>query len=335
MNHRQSFIPSLLTATSSHILDIFQEAKILMERASKILIIAHRGPDADAVGANLALREALERIGKKVDSACVDPIPENSIFLSQSEKFLRDFKSEDYDLMISVDCGGHKQLGFHESKPELLDRTKILFINIDHHSSNDHFGTVNIVMDETPSTCFILHLMFSSYGWEITPNMATALLHGLYYDTGSFMHSNTCSDTLRIAGRLLALGADHARCIKEQFKTTPLSRLKLWGRGLERVHFNEHHALTSLLTKNDFLETKTQFEDSSGLVQYLNHVPEARFTMLLTETDSGKIKASMRTQNDDIDLAQIANLFGGGGHKKAAGFTINGSLRPKVTWSIH
>ena len=119
-------------------LEAFDQAKTLIYDARKILIISHVNPDADAVGANLALREAIERLGKVVDSACVDPPPENCAFLPLTETYLSQITPSDYDLLISVDCGGHKLLGFHKEHPEILDRNKVTLINFDHHASNDY-----------------------------------------------------------------------------------------------------------------------------------------------------------------------------------------------------
>jgi len=315
-------------------LDAFDQAKNLILSARRILIISHKNPDADAVGANLALREAMERIGKTVDSACVDPPPENCEFLPKTDSYLCEIDPSQYDLICSVDCGGHKLLGFHEKHPELLDRDKVTLINFDHHTSNDFFGAVNIVMDQTPSTCFILYLFFNYCGWRISPSMATAMLHGLYFDTGSFMHSNTDPDTLRIAGRLKAIGGEHRPCVKALFHHTKLNQLRLWGRVLSRLHFNEKGAVVSAVKESDYQSTGCKFEDLSGLINYLNQVPEAKFTMLLTEDMRGNIKGSLRTQRDDINLSEIAGLFGGGGHKKAAGFTVPGRLLSKTKWEI-
>lgn len=318
----------------AEILNRFAQAKTLLDAAQRIVILAHRNPDADAIGSNLAMREALERLGKQVTSACVDGVPDNCRFLAGAEKFVQDFNPEDFDLVITQDCGSHVQMAFNKQKPELLDRTKILLLNIDHHASNDHFGTVNVVMPEAPATCFILFLMFTTYGWDITPSMATALLHGLYYDTGSFMHSNTTSTGLRIAARLKALGADHARCMREQFHTHSLAQLKLWGRALERASLNSKEAVVTALTERDFQEVGAHKDEVSGLINYLNHASPAKFCVLLTEEKAGLIKGSMRTQDPDIDLSAISQLFGGGGHTKAAGFTIPGRLVEKSVWSI-
>jgi len=313
----------------------FDQARELLQNAKRIVILSHKNPDADSVGSNLALREALENMGKIVTSACVDRPPENCGFLHQANQYQKDFNPADFDLIVTVDCGHHKLMAFHETKPELLDRSKTLLLNIDHHPSNDYFGTVNIVMPDAPATCFMLFLFLTYCQWQISPTMATALLHGLYYDTGSFQHSNTSSDALRIAARLVALGADHARSIKEQYQTHSLAQLRLWGRGLERATLNSKEAVVTALTEQDYHAVGAQKDDIAGLINYLNHVPEAKFCVLLTEDWNGKIKGSMRTQNDSVDLTQIAGLFGGGGHKRASGFTVPGRLVEKRVWSIN
>lgn len=320
--------------TNSLPLDEFEKAKQLMLGAQRILIISHKNPDADSIGANLALREALENMGKTVVSTSIDPVPESCLFLRKAETFVRDFQTKDFDLIITVDCGSHKLMAFHESKPELLDRQAVQLINIDHHPSNDFFGNANIVMAQTPATCFMLFLLFSYYGWSITPTMATSLLQGLYYDTGSFMHSNTTADCLRVAARLRALGADLERSVKEQFHTASIPKLRLWGRALSRAELNEHQAVVTAVTERDYKEEQASPDDLSGLVNYLNHVPEAKFCLLLTEDFKGNIKASMRTQEESIDLTAITGLFGGGGHKKAAGFTVPGHLVQKTVWNL-
>ncbi len=312
----------------------FDKAKDLLTAARNILIISHRNPDADSVGANLAMKETLEGMGKKVQSACADPLPQNCLFLKDAGKYINDFNSADYDLIVTVDCGSHELMKFHLKKPELLDRNKTKLINIDHHPSNDFFGNVNIVMDQAPATCFILYLFFTYCGWGISKDCATDLLHGLIYDTGSFMHSNTNADTYRIAARLKAHGADLERCVKEQFHTSSISKLRLWGRALSRVNMNSKNAVVSAITEQDFREENSEPEDLSGLINYINSVPDSRFCVLLTEDMKGNIKGSMRTQNEDVDLTRIAGLLGGGGHRKASGFTVPGRLQERVVWEV-
>jgi phosphoesterase RecJ-like protein len=314
--------------------EIFDQAKQAMFQAKKIVIISHKSPDPDAIGANLALREALENMGKEVTSACVDTVPKTCHFLRKAETYTQNFNPADFDLIISVDCGSHKLIGFHKEMPELLDKEKTFLLNIDHHPSNDNFGRINLVVPDSPATCIILFHLFNYCGWDLTPTMATALLHGIYFDTGSFMHSNTTPEALRIAARLKAAGGDHETCVRKQFRTTSIEKLRLWGRALSRLQINKRNAVIAALTEQDYAEERASFHDLSGLINYLTHVQEARFSMLLAEDTHGNIKGSLRTQNDDVNLSEIASLFGGGGHTKAAGFTIPGQLQARTIWEI-
>lgn len=314
--------------------DAFDQAKTAMFQANRVVIISHKSPDPDAIGANLALREALENMGKQVTSACTDTVPDTCLFLKGASDYVQDFNPADFDLIITVDCGGHKLTGFYANKPEILDKEKTNLLNIDHHPSNDDFGRVNLVVPDSPATCIILFHLFNYCGLQITPTMATALLHGVYFDTGSFMHSNTTPEALRIAARLKAAGADQATCVKKQFHTSSIEKLRLWGRALSRLQINEKNAVVAALTEQDYSEENSSFHDLSGLINYLTHIQEARFSVLLAEDCHGNIKGSLRTQNDDVNLSEIASLFGGGGHTKAAGFTIPGKLQTRTVWEI-
>ena len=148
----------------------FEKVKELIFAAKNILIISHRNPDGDTIGSNLALREALEILGKNVVSSCVDEVPKNTIFLKGSEKFVQDFDIAIFDLIIAVDCGGYKLVGFHTKKPEIL-RGDIPVINIDHHQSNEYFGDINIVMTDAPAACSVVFPIISYFNLEVTKDI--------------------------------------------------------------------------------------------------------------------------------------------------------------------
>lgn len=310
-----------------------RKAKNAIMGASKICILSHRGPDGDAVGSNVALRMALENLGKTVVSACVDPIPADSFFLKGADKFVQDFNYHDFDLIISVDCGAKHLVKFGDTKPEIFSGEKP-FINIDHHSSNEFFGTINIVDVNACAACFILYEFFKFCDWKITIDIATALLHGIYFDTGSLMHSNTTSEVLMVAGELVAKGADFKRIAKELFRTTEISKLRLWGRILERAYINEEGVVISAVGRDDYLVCGVSSKETSGVIDYLNAVPESRYCVLLSEDEKGLVKGSLRTQRDDVNLSDVASKWGGGGHAKASGFGVPGHLKPIMTWKV-
>lgn len=311
----------------------FQKAKRVFDDAQRICIISHRSPDGDAVGSNLALRLALEGLGKKVVSACVDPVPDNSIWLSKADTFVKNFEYSDFDVIVSVDCGALKLVVFAEKKPELLSGEKP-FINFDHHISNENFGTINIVDPNRCSTCCIMCLFMMFCGWAITRDMATCLLHGIYFDTGGLMHSNTTPDVFRAAGKLMEKGADLKRISKELFHTTPVNRLRLWGRILERAYVNEDGVTVSAASQTDYEAFGAGSKDTGGVIDYLNAVPGAKYCVLLSEDEKGVVKGSLRTQRNDVNLSEVASQWGGGGHPKASGFGVSGELKPVMSWKI-
>jgi len=306
--------------------------KALMD-ANSVCIISHLNPDGDAVGSNLALRHALEAQGKKVTSACVDPLPPNCQWLKAADKFVQDFEYQEHDVIVSVDCGALKLVAFHESKPEILSGKKP-FINFDHHGSNDNFGTINPVEPDACATSFIMYQFFRMFRWKITVDMATALMHGIYFDTGGLMHSNTCSMVYKMSGDLQMKGANLQKIAKELFHTTPVNKMRLWGRILERMYVNDENVVVSAVNQNDYKACGANSKDTSGAIDYLNSVPGSEYCVLLSEGENGLVKGSLRTRKDDLNLSEVASKWGGGGHPKASGFGMNGKLKPKMTWTI-
>lgn len=311
----------------------FEKARRAIINANKICIISHRSPDGDAIGTNLALKYYLESLGKEVVSACVDEPPTNSLFLKDCEKFVLDFDEEQTDLFISVDCGDKKLVKFHEKKPNLFSGEKI-FINFDHHESNNNFGTINPVDQYAPATAMIMYKFLKFCEAPITVDTATCLLHGIYFDTGSLMHSNTSAETYEVAGELLAKGADVRQISKELFHTTPVNRLRLWGKIMERAYVNEEGVVVSAVSKSDYAMHSVDSKDTAGVIDYLNSVPEGKYCVLLSEDENGLVKGSLRTHRNDINLSEVASKWGGGGHPKASGFGIEGKLVPVMTWKI-
>lgn len=309
-----------------------QQCLELIERAEKIAIISHRGPDADTIGANLALKLSLEPLGKKVTSLCTDPLPPNCLFLPQSNSYKSDFNYEDFDLYIVVDCGASYMTNYQETKPEILS-LKIPVINIDHHESNDRFGTYNLVQTDAASTTFMLWHILKLWGFKFTAHIATCLMAGLVFDTGSFQHDNTNANVLRCAADLRRHDANLELINYNLFQQTNVNKLKLWGRVLSRAKMNEKQIVSSVIQEQDFIETGAHKKDSEGLIDYLTTTRDNRFAILISEDFKGGVKGSLRTQGE-IDVAQIASLFGGGGHKKASGFRIPGRIKSHLNWMV-
>jgi phosphoesterase RecJ-like protein len=276
--------------------------------------------------------QVLLQMEKEVEIICADPPSDEFSFLPEIEKIQVDEPSLNYDAYLILDAGATHLTGFHESHSSLFDKS-LEVINIDHHQSNDFYGKYNVVIEDAASTTAVLYEIFQTLNYPIDRHIATCLLTGIYTDTGSFMHSNTSSDVLRVASRLLNKGANLREISKEIFNTTKISTMRLWGRVLRNAHQNGEGVTMSVVTRKDFEDTGADYSEMTGVVDYINSVPGAHYSVILTERED-KVKGSLRTLREEVDVADIAAGFGGGGHTKAAGFTIPGRLQKEIRWKV-
>jgi phosphoesterase RecJ-like protein len=315
----------------------------LLGSTSHIRCICHRNPDGDAIGALLGGGLLFESVfpQAKVSFHCVDAIPETFYFLSASHRVTPPpatvgspdpdaFRAE--DVVVFVDCAEPKLTELHVTHPQLFDGTMRTIV-IDHHPTNPHFGTVNFVLPDAASSCEILVQLADILSWNLSPDIATCLLTGVYTDTGGLLHSNTTPQVYRTVGRLLRAGARHQSIMSAVFRTASLSTLRLWGRVLEKVSITEEGGAISAVTEGDFRATGASHSALTGAIDYVNAVPGMRFSLILSERE-GKVRGSLRTLRDDVDVSEMAGKFSGGGHRKAAGFALPGKLRPEVRWKV-
>jgi bifunctional oligoribonuclease and PAP phosphatase NrnA len=314
----------------------FRELKKAFVSAQKILLIAHKKPDGDTIGACLSLMHLLENnFGKNVDVACVDKPVERYEFLSGVTRFQKEFDYKEYDLIVVCDAGAHYMTDYHKIYPGIFSGKDVPVANIDHHASNDDFGNINIVDNNAASTTLILYRFFKWLDVSlITPDIATCLLIGIYNDTGGLMHSNSTKEVFEISAELTKRGAKAFIVSKSLFRETPLSTLKLWGRVFKNVKVNEDGVAMSVISDKDFEECGAKQDELSGVVDVVNSVPGIKFSVVLNEDGQGHVKGSFRTPREDVDLSEIAGVFGGGGHRKAAGFMMPGHIEKEVKWKI-
>lgn len=302
-------------------------------KAQRILIVSHRKPDSDTLGAAIALRIWLGKLDKEVVLACID-LPDPAFgFLPHIDEYVDNFVITDFDLIIIVDAGASYMTDFH-LKYDNFFKSGVPIVNIDHHASNDFFGNINIVDPGAASVTVILYRFFTELDVEIDAEMATCLLAGIYGDTGSFMHSNTDKEVYEVAAKLMALGADVANIIKALFRSRPLPALKLWGRVLEKALVTDDNIVMSVIKDEDYEQVGSSPEHLSGVVDYLNMVPDTKFAVLINEDRKGNVKGSFRTRQSDLDLSRIAAVFGGGGHPKASGFMLSGKVEEEFKYTI-
>ena len=314
----------------------FSDALNLIGAAQKILLVSHRRPDGDTLGATVGLALGLLQLGKKVTPACMDEVPRRLQFISallpQGVRFAREFNMFDFDLIIISDAGAYHMTGFHERYADFLSK-KVPILNIDHHASNEGFGTVNLVDTKASSATMVTWKLLKQLGVNLTQEIGLALLAGIYNDTGGFVHSNTTKETFEIAGELAKAGVNITDITRPMFRESTFAQLKLWGFILENLQKNDKQVLSSVVTASDLKMMGAHGSDTGGIVDLMNTVPDAQFVMLLAE-DDGQVKGSLRTQRDDVNLSDIAGQFGGGGHPKASGFRVQGRLKKETVWKV-
>lgn len=231
-----------------------------------------------------------------------------------------------YDLIIVVDAGDLEQLGkLYEDNVDLFYSIPVL--NIDHHPSNSGFGKVNLVDITASSTTEILYELIKELRPQnnlIDEDIATALLTGIITDTGSFQNSNTTPKALEISAELVNLGARQQEIIQNIYKTKQLSTLKLWGRILSKITYDsKYHLVWSTISHKDLEETQSTPDATGGIIdELMTNAPGAEIIVLLKEKQKGLLTGSIRTTNHFINASEIAALFGGGGHTRAAGFRV-------------
>lgn len=297
-----------------------------IKQATEILIVSHRNPDGDTIGANLALTIHLKKIGKSTTSFCFDPLPQSLKFLPQNHLLTDEHLvfTKNYDLIIILDCS-NLELSAIE-KLIATFKTPPTLINIDHHISNPRYGDINLVLPDTSSTCELLYRLLSDWQISWDKDIATNLACGILTDTGGLKNPSTNYLAISAVAKLISYGANINKIIQKTISQTTVNKLKLWGRALERLKkIDKYNLVYTWLTQQDFIDCQVDETVSEGLSNFLHILNEGKITMVLKETNNQMIKGSLRTSSD-IDLTKFASQLGGGGHKKASGFSLPGRL---------
>ncbi len=302
-------------------IDIFKKN---ISSYKKIYIVSHIHPDGDSIGSLLGLGLALKNnFTKNVNLVKIDDVPNNFDFLPgiESLKSLEiDCKP---DLLITLDCGDIDRLGINRN---LIENSNYV-INIDHHISNSYYGNLNIVDLEASSTGEIIYELLKCMNIKITKNIATCLYLAISSDTGSFKYDNTTPKTHLIASDLLNTGIDKNEIITNIYQSKPLTKTKLFIKAISSLELYYGNKLAVVeVSKKIINETKSSFEDSSGIVEFIRDVDGVEVACVFKEINKNEIKISLRSKKY-VNVAKFAENYSGGGHKKASGCTIKSSLQ--------
>jgi len=297
--------------------NLLQQVRQRLEGAQRILIASHVRPDGDAVCSVLALGLALQEKGKQVQMVLADGVPAGFEHLAGVGQIVRQAVPP-VDLVVSVDAAAPDRMGGALSAFPQAD------INIDHHVTNTRFADMNIIDPTAVAACAMLAEAFPELGLSFSPASVDALLTGVLTDTMGLHTSNMNPKALRIAADLLEKGADLPRLYERALLRRSFEALRYWGAGLYKLQRQGALVWTSL-SLAERLETGYPANDDAELVNNVAFVEGATVVVLFIEQVDNQVKISWRSQGD-VDVSQIASLFGGGGHVPAAGAVLNGSL---------
>lgn len=291
-----------------------------INKANSIVILTHENPDGDAVGTGLALYNALKQYGKNPD-IIIPEYPAIFDFLPGAEEIKKESNIDKYDLAISVDCATMKRLnGF----VKYFEDAKIK-IAIDHHSSNTMFGDINFVNPDAPACSQIMLVILEHFGIEITKDIGTCILTGIITDTGGFKYPGVTSETFEFVAWLLNRGVNVSKVYRKvlQVKTKP--NFELHRIANNRLEFLEEGRVAyTYITEEDEKQVNAQSGDHEGIVEIGRDVEGVEISIFVRQTEQG-CKVSMRS-NEYINVSDVCLMFGGGGHQRAAGALVQGTL---------
>ncbi len=294
--------------------------------ARNVLTICHERPEADALGAALGVVLAVEHLGGRATPVCADPVPPMYDFLRGMERFRTDPGDEPFDLIVVVDCGELARVGsVLDGRAELFRRVPI--VNIDHHVSNSGFGEIAWVDPTAAAACEQVTLLAQATGVPLTAAdgaLAAALLAGIVIDTATFQHPNATPRTLRVAADLVAAGAALSEISRRIYRSKPNAQLKLFGLVMAGMVTEGERLVHAALTEADLRASGAQSSQSEGLIDLLSQSESADIVLLFTE-QGPRTRVSVRT-SPRVDATELAGRFGGGGHPRAAGATIEEPL---------
>lgn len=313
MPYQTSLNPDFLTAI-----------RRLQTQPERILVTAHRDPDIDAIGSCLAMRAWLEQYGHTVTIWLEDKLPENARFLPQSSTIQTQLPHPP-TLILTLDCANFQRIRGHEKLTQLLtENPNIPIINIDHHGDNPLYGTQNWLWEAGSSVGEMLTILFLEIlDGSITADMATCLYAAIVFDTGRFLFSNTTQMTFTMTAKLLSAGADFKTINASMFESNTLADLVMTRQALENlvIHPSKAYAYTVLPATAASAQIK-----GIDVIRCLGGIS---MFAAFTQSETDEVKISLRSKGE-VNVQEIAASFGGGGHKQAAGITLNGPIQEVV-----
>jgi phosphoesterase RecJ-like protein len=304
-------------------MDGFDALGRFVREADHFLVVSHVNPDGDAIGSTLAVGYALRRLGKNVTMVNESPIPAKFHFLTGADEILRPEQvTGPFRHVIAVDCADQDRMGACRE----LFAEDVRIANIDHHMTNNMFGQINVVVPHAAATAEILFdwIEESGIGWDL--ELAGLVYTGLLTDTGGFRYSNASPDVFRKAAKLVELGVCAHRIADLVLETLTMDQVRLIQAALATLQRSDDGRIAWMsLRREDFARSGATHQDLDGIVNYARNILGVDVGILFRETGEEAVKVSLRSR-EHVDVGRIAKSFGGGGHARAAGCTVPGSL---------
>ncbi len=294
----------------------------LIEERRTFFVTSHCRPDGDAIGSSLGMMHLLEGLGKQVTVGFADPIPHIYRSLPGAERIVSALPCAPPDATILLECDSLDRSGFTQA--EFDDLAAPCTINIDHHVSGRPYAHFNWIDVKACAVGAMVYDLAVASGVEITPAMATCLYTAVLTDTGSFTYAGTVASTFALAEHLVQRGADANRIAQDVYFSNSASKFRLLGAALRTLQV-EPPIACAWITLEDMESAGASFEDSEGIVNYLIAIAGIEMAVFLREMPGGQFRLSLRSKQD-IDVAAVAEMFGGGGHRNSSGCTITGPL---------
>jgi phosphoesterase RecJ-like protein len=294
-----------------------ESLKKLVHHNQSFCIASHINPEYDAIGSTVALGLGLKKLGKSIYLFNKDGVPDAVAFLPSSNLVTSVVPEQTFDVLFIVDCGGIDRIGVNTIKAH-----KVAII--DHHIPTSEQGDVRWIDPQAGAAGELIYLFLRYINVRIDNDMALNLYTSIFTDTGGCRYSNTTAQTMRILADLLEQGVDTEKLNEALYESLPLRRLKLLGHSLS--HLQKEGPISWLtVTQETYRETGAIPEDTESLVNYPRMIKDVTVALLFRELEKDTFKVSLRSKGS-INVTDIASIFGGGGHRNAAGCTVHGSI---------
>ena len=292
----------------------------LINKSNTILVLTHESPDGDAIGSAMAMYQVLKNMNKTVDIV-IPEIPETFMFLDDIHEVLPESDKE-YDLAIVLDCATKERIGEINKEYSRCKKS----IVIDHHMSNNGYGTICHVEPNTPACCQVLYYLFKNENIKITREIGEALLSGMLTDTSGFRNNDTNKETFLMAADLADLNIDIYKIYYLVLSKKSMAQYLLMKMTLDRLElFEDGKIAFSYISEEDMANVGAKMGDHEGLVDLGRNVGGVEVSVFMRE-DNGVYRISLRS-NGKVDVNKVAQKFGGGGHKMAAGIKTDGNFK--------